>query len=91
MPGIRGMVNNWVAEYQRLAPAYPNLSNYVNQSQTVISQQISGSFLGVNIQEVLYRILAHDPFKNWEENNPERSYRFGKLTNIFEEYASVPF
>jgi len=91
VPGIRGMVNSWVAEYQRLAPAYPNLSNYVNQSQTVISQQISGSFLGVNIQEVLYRILAHDPFKNWEENNPERSYRFGKLTNIFEEYASVPF
>lgn len=90
-PGIRHMVNNWVVEYQRLAPSYPDLADYINQSQVFIAQQILVSFLGVNIQEILYRILAHDPFKSWEENDPERSYRFGKLTNIFEAYSSIPF
>lgn len=89
-PGIQRMVAGWVREYQRIAVINQTLSNYVSQSLAYIASQAPNSWLGVNILEILYRILAHEPFSTWE-NDPERSYRLGKLTKIFETYASVPY
>jgi len=89
-PGIQKMVVGWVHEYQRIAATNHALSDYVSQSLAYIASQTPNSWLGVNILEILYRILAHEPFSTWE-NDPERSYRLGKLTKIFETYASVPY
>jgi len=89
-PGIQRMVEGWVREYQRITATNQALSNYVSQSLAYIASQAPNSWLGVNILEILYRILAHEPFSTWE-NDPERSYRLGKLTKIFETYASVPY
>lgn len=89
-PGIQTMVANWAREYQSLSTAHQSLPNYVSQSLTHIARQPSNSWLGVNTLEIMYRILAHEPFTTWQ-NDPERSYRLGKLTKIFEAYSSVPY
>lgn len=90
IPGINQMVRSWVREYQRISPTCPELSNYVNESRTAISGKPINIWLDVNILEIFYRILAQEPFTTWE-NDPERTYRLGKLSKIFETYASVPY
>jgi len=89
-PGIQTMVADWVNEYQRLSTTHQSLSNYISQSLTHIAGQPSNSWLGVSILEIMYRILAHEPFATWQ-NDPERSYRLGKLTKVFETYLSIPY
>lgn len=88
--GINQMVRSWIREYQRIAPTSQELSNYVNESITKISAKQSNIWLDVNILEIFYRIMAQEPFTIWE-NDPERTYRLGKLSKIFETYASVPY
>lgn len=90
IPGINQMVRRWVSEYQRIVPTSPELSNYVNESTTQIGAKPVNIWLDVNILEIFYRILAQEPFTTWE-NDPERTYRLGKLSKIFETYASVPY
>lgn len=89
-PGINAMVRGWVQEYQRIASMFPDLANYVNESVRKIGSHPSNTWLGANILEILYRILAHEPFSTWIDD-PERSYRLGKLTKMFETYSSVPY
>lgn len=89
-PGIQAMVVDWVSEYQRLSTTHQALSNYVSQSLARIASKPSNSRLEVNILEIMYRILAHEPFAAWQ-NDPERSYRLGKLTRVFETYSSIPY
>ena len=88
--GIQQMVRSWVDEYQTIVSTHPELSNYVNESINNISSKPVNNWIGVNILEIFYRILAHEPFATWE-NDPERTYRLGKLSKIFETYASIPF
>lgn len=88
--GIQRMVRSWVDEYQTIASTHPELSNYVNESINNINSKPVNTGIGVNILEIFYRILAHEPFATWE-NDPERTYRLGKLSKLFETYASIPF
>ena len=88
--GIQQMVQSWIDEYQTDASTYPELSNYVNQSINSIKSKLVNTGIGVNILEIFYRILAHEPFDTWK-NDPERTYRLGKLSKVFETYASIPF
>ena len=88
--GIQQMVQSWIDEYQTDASTYPELSNYVNQSINNIKSKSVNTGIGVNILEIFYRILAHEPFDTWK-NDPERTYRLGKLSKLFETYASIPF
>lgn len=88
--GIQRMVRSWVDEYQTIASTHPELSNYVNKSINNINSKPVNTGIGVNILEIFYRIQAHEPFTTWE-NDPERTYRLGKLSKLFETYASIPF
>lgn len=88
--GILGMVGNWVNEYQRIASISQELSDYVNESVSRINSKPVNTWLDVNILEIFYRILAHEPFATWEDD-PERTYRLGKLSKLFETYASIPY
>jgi DNA helicase-2/ATP-dependent DNA helicase PcrA len=88
--GIQQMVRGWIREYQRVTPTSPELVSYVNGSIREINTKPVDTWINVNILEIFYRILAHEPFATWE-NDPERSYRLGKLSKIFETYASIPY
>lgn len=96
-PGIRRMVGEWIQAYQNIIPSNQALYSYVSKSVANISKPVANiasnprnRWLRVNILEILYRILAHEPFITWE-NDPEISYRLGKLTTIFETYAAIPY
>ena len=88
--GIEKNVRNWITEYQRISSSFPSLSDYVNESINNISYQPMNTWIDVNILEIFYRILAQEPFTTWQ-NDPERTYRPGKLSKIFETYASIPY
>lgn len=90
IPGIQQKVRSWISMFQTIAPVSPELSHYVSESRNRISARPINTWLDVNILEIFYRLLAHEPFTTWE-NDPERSYRLGKLSKIFETYASVPY
>jgi DNA helicase-2/ATP-dependent DNA helicase PcrA len=67
-----------------------SLDNYLNKSNTellTICQQKSGSFLKLNLLEIIYRILAQEPFLIWRQE-PVRNLRLSKVTRLFEGYNS---
>ncbi len=88
--GVKELVNKWITFFQKTIPSYPELQNYVNQSIINISKRSTNEWLDVNILEVYYRILAHQPFSTWQ-SDPEITYRLGRLTQILEAYSSIPF
>lgn len=88
--GIQQMVGEWVEYYRYIESNFPELSAYISKSKKRISHLSVNTWLDINILEIFYRILAHEPFATWE-NDPERTYRLGKLSKLFETYASVPY
>ena len=88
--GIQRVVREWVNEYQSREDEFPELASYVSESIKSIKSKGKEIWLNVNILEMFYRILAHEPFSNWS-NDAEKTYRLGKLSNIFETYSSIPY
>lgn len=88
--GIQRVVREWVNEYESRKDEFPELRNYVNESIKSIRFKGKDIWLNVNILEIFYRILAHEPFSNWS-NEAEKTYRLGKLSTIFETYSSIPY
>ncbi|WP_440955287.1 UvrD-helicase domain-containing protein [Methanosarcina sp. Mfa9] len=88
--GIQRVVREWVSEYQNREDEFSELANYVNESIKNIKSKGKNIWLNVNILEIFYRILAHEPFSNWSDD-AEKTYRLGKLSNIFETYSSIPY
>ncbi len=103
---IHRAVERWVGYYdnyvranrvvQRRDPS--GLAHYVrtsvreirNQTQTMIRRDSARRWLDVTLLEVFYRLLSLTPFNEWEED-PERTYRLGRLTNLLESYSSIPY
>lgn len=89
--GIKNLVKKWIEEYQKIAAGSSELNYYVKESVRVINSLPLDTWLvNVNILEILYRILSHEPFTIWKED-PEKSYRLGKLSGLFETYSSIPY
>jgi DNA helicase-2/ATP-dependent DNA helicase PcrA len=89
-PGIVTMVNNWITEYRHIEQNNRELGQYVLDSVNCIGAIPRNTWLKENILEIFYRILRYSPFDNWQ-NDPERSYRLGKLTKLLETYAAIPY
>lgn len=87
LPGVRETVNSWVDA----AAPYMNgkLADYVDESKARIRMWARSSGLPVNILDILYHILAHEPFSTWL-NDAMRAVRIGVITQIFDAYLSVP-
>lgn len=87
---IHKQVENWLEEYQRIAEQYPEIAEYVDKSVKKISKADAEEWIKVNILDIFYHILAHSPFNEWKDD-PEKTYRLGMLSTIFETYASIPY
>ena len=64
------------------------LVNYIAQSNTGLRQKCAAApndFLNLSLMEILYRILALEPFHTWRQD-PSRSFRLAKVTRLFESY-----
>ena len=99
--GIQQTIQNWIDEYNRIAQNHPDLSNYVSQAISRISQvptdetitQMSSqgsTTIPATIQEIFYHIISFEPFMTWRQD-PERTVRLGVLSKVLESYSSVPF
>ncbi|WP_295543380.1 ATP-dependent helicase [uncultured Thiohalocapsa sp.] len=66
------------------------LDDYIHRSLAALAQEYqrhAGRFLGVTLTEILYRVLALEPFRTWRQD-PNRNLRLSKVTRLFESYHS---
>lgn len=87
--GIQHLANDWRAAYNICARGSPDLANYVQQAAATIKTLSPRSSVTKNIGEILYRILSFPPFNTWIED-PDRTYRLGVITQVFESFSNVP-
>lgn len=67
-----------------------SLDDYLNSSNVALPQicaDRAGSFLNLNLLEIIYRILSREPFQTWKQD-PVINLRLSKLTRLFEGYNS---
>jgi DNA helicase II / ATP-dependent DNA helicase PcrA len=50
-------------------------------------KQDPNTFLHITLSEIVYRIMAFEPFRTWRQD-PERNLRLAKVTRLFESYHS---
>lgn len=86
---INKKVHEWVGSYETLLQENQNLRDYVNSSIESIRNKPRNTWIDVSILDIFYRILSHEPYITWKDD-PERSYRLGKLSSLFEAYSSIP-
>jgi DNA helicase II / ATP-dependent DNA helicase PcrA len=66
------------------------LDKYLSQSNLLLPTLCANnpaSFLNINLLEIIYRILSHEPFKTWQANSIS-NLRLSKVTRLFEGYHS---
>jgi DNA helicase-2/ATP-dependent DNA helicase PcrA len=85
-------VNTWIEALDQIradatVPTDP-IDFYIKESKKKLLEKCrsnSGEFLELSLQEILYRILAHEPFLGWRQD-PTRNQRLSKITRLFESY-----
>jgi DNA helicase-2/ATP-dependent DNA helicase PcrA len=87
-------VNVWVATLDQVLNANPSqrheVDNYVLKSNAALQAECAknpGGFLELTLHEILFRILALEPFRTWR-TDPTRNVRLGKVTRLFDSYHS---
>lgn len=90
---VRGQIQDWYDEYETYVTEYDalELDRYVDQTGQELLELAEDESLGMNLLDLLYRILSFDPFRGWIENrnDPARGRRLGRLTKLFDAFASV--
>ena len=86
-PAVRKMVNTWVGNYDGVAHENEELVRYVQQGAQAISMKESGERVTTAMPTILYRILCHSPFAEYQAN-PAMDLRLSKLTRLFESFCA---
>lgn len=86
-PQIQQLVQGWVAEYDAIALANPQLADYVIQGAQAIANKGIDERITPATPTIIYRILAHQPFVGYQAI-PEMDLRLSKLTRLFESFCS---
>jgi DNA helicase-2/ATP-dependent DNA helicase PcrA len=82
-------VNKWIAVCNNAAKANGELRDYLIESRRRIKAAAANTYLTASLAEILYIILGHKPFSDWLKD-PVRRVRLGRLTQIIENYSSIP-
>lgn len=100
--GFKGEPLSWVKTiqewFQTLSSVKQNpnysvseLFDYLNRSNLELPRLCASTtksvFLNLNLLEIIYRILALEPFKTWKKD-PVRNLRLSKITRLFDGYHS---
>lgn len=87
-------VNGWMDTLDEVLRAYPShrheVDNYVLKSNAALQAECASKpagFLDGTLHEILFRILALAPFRDWRQD-PSRNARLGKVTRLFDSYHS---
>jgi DNA helicase II / ATP-dependent DNA helicase PcrA len=90
VPNIQAWINTLNTVRSNPDIQTSQLDDYLSKSNTNlpgICAENPGSFLKINLLEIIYRILAHEPFQSWRKD-PARNLRLSKVTRLFEGYHS---
>ena len=74
---LNNLSTNELREYLKLS----------NANLPKLCQANKGVFLNLNLLEILYRILAREPFRTWQQDSV-RHQRLSKVTRLFDGYHS---
>jgi DNA helicase-2/ATP-dependent DNA helicase PcrA len=83
-----GTVQGWLNTLKRFSTN--QLDDYLkpsNKDLPKLCEESQGGFLNRNLLEILYRILAQEPFRTWQ-HDPVRNLRLSKVTRLFDGYHS---
>ncbi len=93
MGRVKGQIEDWSEEFNQLVEDYDaiELKHYVRRKRRELRQTAESESLGYTVLELLYRILSFEPFQTWIEtaDQPERGKRLGRLTKLFDSFASI--
>jgi len=85
---ISDLIGDALDAYQQNTAATPEIRDYVDRSNAIL-KKYPGRKLNSGLQELIYYLLAFEPFRNWLVD-PARRLRLGKITQLIESYASIP-
>ena len=83
-----GTVQGWLNILKKFSTN--QLDDYLkhsNKDLPKLCKESQGGFLNRNLLEILYRILAQEPFRTWQQD-PVRNLRLSKVTRLFDGYHS---
>jgi DNA helicase-2/ATP-dependent DNA helicase PcrA len=83
-----GTVQGWLNTLKKFSTN--QLDDYLkhsNKDLPKLCKESQGGFLNRNLLEILYRILAQEPFRTWQQD-PVRNLRLSKVTRLFDGYHS---
>ncbi len=86
---IADVIAQWLSTYNNLIEVDSALARYIAESRRRINNSDYNVYLDSSLSEIVYYLLGLEPFTTWL-NNPSRRYRLGKLTELFENYSSMP-
>jgi DNA helicase-2/ATP-dependent DNA helicase PcrA len=90
---LSGQIEEWHAEFDDYVDEHDAtaLARYVERIEDEIREMDSDDSLGMNLLDVYYRILSFEPFLGWIETDeePDRGKRLGRLSKLFDSFASV--
>jgi len=93
MGRVKGQIEDWSDGFDQFVEEYDaiELKHYVRRKRRELRQTAEGESLGYTVLELLYRILSFQPFQIWIEdpNRPERGKRLGRLSKLFDAFASI--
>jgi DNA helicase-2/ATP-dependent DNA helicase PcrA len=92
---VKGQPFSWVETVQGWLNTLKKFSTnqledylkHSNKDLPKLCEESQGGFLNRNLLEILYRILAQEPFRTWQQD-PVRNLRLSKVTRLFDGYHS---
>lgn len=83
-------VDEWTERFDefRNTEQGAELDDYIERSYDRLDRSEFGEELET-VQDVFYRILSREPFSTWREEDPNRSVRLARLSNLIEAYSNV--
>jgi len=83
-------VDEWTDQFDefRKTDEGSELDEYIEKSYKRLDRAEFGEELET-VQDVFYRILSREPFSTWREEDPNRSVRLARLSNLIEAYSNV--
>ena len=93
MGRVKDQIEDWTGEFDQFAEDHDaiELKHYVHRKRRELRRTAESESLGYTVLELLYRILSFEPFQTWIEtsDHPERGKRLGRLTKLFDSFASI--
>jgi DNA helicase-2/ATP-dependent DNA helicase PcrA len=86
---LRVLITSARQHYDLVANAHPALREYVDGAVANLARH-AGAYLPTELQELVYLLLALEPFDGWIANDVERRSRLAQVTALIEQYASLP-